>query len=327
LASRARDILWTLGASALRRSALRAGVALAYHRIGATTGSRERELVAPYGAELFEAELRLIAGSFRVVPPSRLYEEAGRRRRGEPFPLAITFDDDLPSHAGLASELLSRHGLPACFFVSGASLHEPREFWWEQLQRVVDGGLAKRELVAAVLGDSEAPDPRTPLVKVLSRRIQTMTGEPRARVEALLREAAGPPPASAGMRAADVAALAEAGFEIGFHTRRHPLLTALGDEELEAAMTDGRAELDELAGARVAAISYPHGRADGRVAAAARRAGFVAGFTGRPESVRPVGDPLLMGRVEPSYRSVRELRAQLGRALGTRPDAEPAPGP
>jgi peptidoglycan/xylan/chitin deacetylase (PgdA/CDA1 family) len=325
MASRAHDILRTLQASALRRTGLRAGVALAYHRIGATTGSRERQLVAAYGIDLFEAQLRALERNHRPVRPSELYEAVARRGRGEPFPVAITFDDDLDSHAGVAAELLARNGAPATFFLSGASLSAPREFWWEQLQRVVDAGRADRELVTAVLGDAEPARGGTPLVKLLSRRIQTMTRDQRGPVEALIDEAAGPPPPSAGMRAGDVAALAEAGFEIGFHTRRHEVLPLLGDDELDAALTEGRAELEELAGARVTAISYPHGRADERVAAAARRAGFEVGFTGRPESVRPAGDPLLQGRVEPSYRSSRELEGQLARALVTRPHAEVAP--
>lgn len=302
-----------------------AGVALAYHRIDTTTGSREHELVAPYGRDLFEAQLDLIEARYRAVPPARLREAALARRRGEPFPLAITFDDDLPSHAHLASEPLARRGLPAAFFLCGASLSEPYEFWWERLQRVVDSGRADRALVGAVLGEGEQPDAGRPLVKVLARRIQTMTGEPRARVETLLHDAAGPPAATAGMRAADVAALARTGFEIGFHTRRHLQMTLLGDGELDAALTDGRAELEELAGARVTAISYPHGLADARVAAAARRAGFEVGFTGRPESVRPTGDPLLQGRVEPSYRSAGELGQQLDRAIVTRPERARSP--
>jgi peptidoglycan/xylan/chitin deacetylase (PgdA/CDA1 family) len=319
--SRAHDILRRLRASALRRTRLRAGVALAYHRIGRETGSRERELVAPHGTALFEAQLRRIASRYRVVPPSQLQHATARRGRGEPYPLAITFDDDLPSHAGLAAELLARHGLPAAFFVSGASLSGPDEFWWERLQRVVDSGRAGPHLVEAVLGAGETPDDGTPLVKVLSRRIQILTGDERARVDALLTEAAGPPPASAGMRAADVVALAQGGFEVGFHTRRHEMLTELGDDELENAMTDGREELEALAGARIRAISYPHGRADARVAEAARRAGFEVGFTGRNESVRPSADPLLLGRVEPSFRSARHLETQLARAVITAPGA------
>lgn len=317
-------ILRSLEAAALRRTRAAAGVALAYHRIGPETGSRERELVAPHGIQLFDAELRMATRRYSVVPPSALLAAAARRRRREPFALAITFDDDLDSHAGFAAELLARQGLPACFFLSGASLSEPHEFWWEQLQRVVDTGRADRDLVGAVLDGGDAPDGRTPLVKVLSRRIQVMTGERRARVEALLRTLAGPPGPSAGMRAADVVALAEAGFEIGFHTRAHRLLTALGDDELASALGDGRGELEELAGRRITAISYPHGRADRRVADAARKAGFEVGFTGRHESVRRDSDPLLLGRVEPSFHSAADLERQLERALVTRPTAKVA---
>jgi peptidoglycan/xylan/chitin deacetylase (PgdA/CDA1 family) len=323
---RARNILRTLRASALRRSALRAGVAVVYHHIGETTGSRERELVPAHGRALFEAQLRQLAAGYRVVPPSQLHVAAAGRRRGEPFPVAITFDDDLPSHSRVAAPMLERHGLPAAFFLSGTSLTEPREFWWQQLQRLVDSDRADGALVGAVLA-GEPPEPGgAPLVKVLARRIQAMTPERRAGIEQLLERAAGPAPADAGLRAADVRVLASAGFEIGFHTVRHHVLPPLNDTNLAAALSAGREELEAVAGRPLTAISYPHGRANARVAGAARRAGFAAGFTGRPESVRPDGDPLLMGRVEPSFESASELETQLERALAIAPGRGGADG-
>ena len=56
----------------------------------------------------------------------------------------------------------------------------------------------------------------------------------------------------------------------------------------------------------------------------ARMAGFAAGFTGRHASVRPYSDPLLLGRVEPSFDSAADLEPQLARALVTRPTAKVA---
>ena len=57
--------------------------------------------------------------------------------RGEPFPLAITFDDDLRSHVELALPILPVAGAPATFFLTGASLQGPASFWWERLDRAL----------------------------------------------------------------------------------------------------------------------------------------------------------------------------------------------
>ena len=96
-----------------------------------------------------------------------------------------------------------------------------------------------------------------------------------------------------------IMALAAAPFEIAFHTLRHDRLTGLGDSDLQAAMTLGRRDLENLTGQRLATIGYPHGRADARVATAARQAGFDAGFTSRHTVVTPGEDPHLLGRFSP----------------------------
>ena len=295
------------------------GLAVVYHEIGDASGSRERELVPAHGAELFEAQLAHLAERYRIVPASRLWEAAAARRRGDPVPLAVTFDDDLPSHTRVAAPILARRGVGAAFFLNGASLEHPHEFWWQRLQRAVDSGGAGEELTSAVLGSAPAEPGDRPLVKVLARGIQGMGPHDRDALEPLLERAAGPPPRETGMRAEEVRELGLAGFEIGFHTVRHDVLPALDDPELALALRTGRDELERLAGRPLTLVSYPHGRGDARVADAARQAGYTAGFTGRPERVGAGGDPLLMGRIEPSYESVEELEGELERALRRAP--------
>jgi peptidoglycan/xylan/chitin deacetylase (PgdA/CDA1 family) len=130
-----------------------------------------------------------------------------------------------------------------------------------------------------------------------------------------LQEAVGELPADAGLRAAQVGELAAGGFEIGFHTRRHDFLPELGDDELAAAMSDGRDALERAAGTPAMAIAYPHGGFDERVTAAARAAGFESGFTTREEAVTGETDPLSMGRIEGSYDSLGHFALKVARAL------------
>ncbi|HEX8053090.1 MAG TPA: hypothetical protein VF517_08855, partial [Thermoleophilaceae bacterium] len=92
----------------LRRTALRAGVAVVYHGLAERPGDPARDVVPAHGAELFERQLAYLAARYRLVPASRLAAAERMRRRRDPFPLAVTFDDDLPSHAGLALTLLER---------------------------------------------------------------------------------------------------------------------------------------------------------------------------------------------------------------------------
>jgi peptidoglycan/xylan/chitin deacetylase (PgdA/CDA1 family) len=299
----------------LRRSGLRAGVALVYHRVGDPPGDRERELVPNHGTGLFEEQIRYLRRRYLLVAAADLHRAVKARRAGDPFPAAITFDDDLPSHRRVALPILERLHAPAAFFLCGASLHTPHAFWWELLQAVVDRGLADPELVALIRGRGRLKDGSRPLVKRLAGALEEMTPEDRAAVEEALRERLGSDLPATGMPGEDVGALAAAGFQIGFHTRRHMRLTNLDDETLTRELSVGVDALAALSGAAIESISYPHGKADGRVAARARSAGFALGFTGSPVGIGQHSDPLLLGRVEPSFNSTDELAAQLIRAL------------
>jgi peptidoglycan/xylan/chitin deacetylase (PgdA/CDA1 family) len=288
-----------LACLALRLTRLEAGVAVMYHRVGDPPGDYALELVPNLGTRMFDAQVRYLRRTFRLVPASELQDAVARRRRGQRFPAAITFDDDDAGHARVSAPILSRHGAPATFFLSGASLSAPFRFWWEVLQLAVDRGLHGRreDIHEAALAVQMAP---------------------RAEREAIvqqLEESVGPAPPDAGMPAELVRELVDAGFEIGFHTRRHEFLTILDEDALAKAMSDGREDLEALAGRPLEAIAYPHGGAEQREADAARPAGFRWGYTTRPMPVTPASDPLHLGRVECSFRSLGHFAVRLSRAL------------
>jgi len=96
------------------------------------------------------------------------------------------------------------------------------------------------------------------------------------------------------LSAEQLSALAEAGWEIGSHSRTHRLLSRLDDEELGAELSLSRAELAGIAGA-CTAISYPWGEVDPRVVDAARQAGYASG-TGLAGRYR-WDDPMVMPRI------------------------------
>jgi len=271
----------------------RAGVVLVYHRIGVVDGDPDRDLVAALGQTRFDGQLRHLARFYRPVAAEEIQRAAAERTRGGRFPVAVTFDDDLASHIELAAPALSRHRVPATFFLCGASFDGPRPFWWERLQRLADAGRlveAEREV---------APTVQRRSIHELALLVEEMAPEERSRFSARLAEL-DPGPLGAGLSADDVTGLAGAGFTIGFHTRRHGRLPDLDDVALAEALSEGRSELEQLAKAPIKLLAYPHGRADDRVARAAREAGFSTAFTGHAVPVTPSSNPLLLGRVEPS---------------------------
>ncbi len=76
---------------------------------------------------------------------------------------------------------------------------------------------------------------------------------------------------------AEIAALSDAGWEIGSHTRSHPDLRTLEDDALDAELAGSRADIEGRLGRPCRAIAYPYGHLDGRVIRAAERADYLAG--------------------------------------------------
>jgi len=284
-------------------------------------GDPERELVPPHEAGLFERQVHYVLRHYDVVSAEHLLEAVQARRRGQRFPVAITFDDDLACHEVLSLPILRKLGATATFFLSGASLDRPFSFHFERLQRAYDSGASDLPLV--VTGSQRAKEPTS--IHGLGLAMEQMPPAERDRSAERLLGRAGPDPEDAGIRRGQVRSLTEGGMTVGFHTYRHDSLTALSDEQLAEAMEVGRSELSEAASTPVDVIGYPHGRSDERVAAAARSAGFRTGFTTRRVPVTPSSNRLLLGRIGPSLRSVGALALELPLTLVTSETGRPTP--
>jgi peptidoglycan/xylan/chitin deacetylase (PgdA/CDA1 family) len=87
--------------------------------------------------------------------------------------------------------------------------------------------------------------------------------------------------------------LAEAGWEIGSHTRTHPHLTTLDDATLREELERSRTEVEERLGRACSTLAYPYGDHDERVVEAAGAAGYAAAGTlpARLHRERPLAWP------------------------------------
>jgi peptidoglycan/xylan/chitin deacetylase (PgdA/CDA1 family) len=121
----------------------------------------------------------------------------------------------------------------------------------------------------------------------------------------------------------EIRELAEAGWEIGSHTRTHPHLTRLEDGALANELVGSRERCEAEVGRPCLTIAYPYGDVDARVAAAAREAAYAAAAALPKRMTRP--SPCLWPRVGIWHRDggarfrlkvsprVRALRTALGR--------------
>ena len=296
--SAARRVLAAAHALRARWSTRRRALVLVYHQIDDDPGDPRTDLVPALSVEQLADQLRHLRRRYRLVKASELPAATGRRRIGQRLPVALTFDDDLLSHLETAAPTLRAASAPATFFLCGASLDSPFSFWWEDLQDLVDGGrlvpaaipLVPAEVVAAVETDGDG-------LRRLAFAIENLSPDERASVAEALRRARGEASSKVGLARSEVSALGRE-FEIGFHTRAHDLLPPLADPALADALEDKRGSLAAAAGRALELIAYPHGKADHRVADAARAAGYRLGFAGRSGEPPGEGDPLLIRRYE-----------------------------
>ncbi|WP_291299255.1 polysaccharide deacetylase family protein [Elioraea sp.] len=213
----------------------------------------------------FERILDLFARLYTVVDLAAVERAAHGGARLPPCPLLITFDDGWRDNAEFALPALEARGMAAVLFVASGFIGDARGFWQE---RVYDA-------VATRQGDAEA-----------NARIAALAAAGRDAREAALAALDERPLPRAMADATELASLAAGGVAIGGHGHSHTPLTEVDDAGAE--LTACRAALAALGlGDERPSFSFPHGRFDAGLVAAAQRAGFGLCFTSAAE-VTPV---------------------------------------
>jgi len=274
-----------LGATAVRRvvtaaaAVRRRRLVLVFHRI-IEEGDRSGGIVPAVPREVFRRQLEQILEVGDIVPLTSMLTETSVRARPR---FALTFDDDYVSHHDIALPILREQDVTATFFLAGRSLHGLGPHWFEKLDTLIlSRGVPD---VARRLGIPELD------TEALAKLCED---DPGLQQQIEVEDAS----VAQHLTADHITALADAGMTIGFHTLHHRLLTGLPDHAIDSAVTEGRADLEDVVGNRVDLFAYPHGKADDRIAERVRRAGYVAAWTGRPRAITRGDDPHLLGRWE-----------------------------
>lgn len=278
------------GIAAARRR--RRDLVLMYHRL-APGGARPHEVVPCVDPAIFRRQVQVLGDLGEIVPLRSLLQP---RTASDPVRFALTFDDDYASHLRHASPVLREVGAPATCFLSGRQLAGAGAYWWEVLEACIEeSGIAA---VAAALGLSPGP-PASLAAQAEGTQVSRR-----------LAERGSTTPAD-HLSHAQIAQLSDAGWTVGFHTVDHEVLPRLDDAGVHAALRAGVSDLADAAGQPVDLLGYPHGKADARVARAARSAGFRAAWTGDALPMRHSDDPFLLGRYEPGPLEVDAFAAMV----------------
>jgi peptidoglycan/xylan/chitin deacetylase (PgdA/CDA1 family) len=279
------------GVFGLARRALRRrhAVILTFHRFRGNGDGDRRGL----DVERLEAYMQYLARHYRVVSLGQLVAEL-QRDAVRPFTAAVTVDDGYRDVLTLAAPVFRRHGVPACVFAVSDFVDGRLWPWTEQYRFVLDrapaGPVEVEHRGSVHVVDVPAGD-RLALAEHWLARAKRMALDERDELLGALAEACGievpvePPPGSRPVGWQELRALAAEGFEVGAHTRTHPILSRLPAGALRAEIHACRERMEEALGRPVRFFAYPNGTGDDYtpvVLEAVRRAGYAAAVTAIP---------------------------------------------
>jgi peptidoglycan/xylan/chitin deacetylase (PgdA/CDA1 family) len=267
---------------------------LMYHRVAT-------EPVDPWGLAVsplnFQEQVEVLRRTRRPMPLRQFVDDfVGGSLAANA--VAITFDDGYLDNLVAAKPILAAYDAPATVFFVTGQLDGPKEFWWDELGRLVllASGSHTIELVIrgnairlSLDGDSGASSGWRAWSPPQSQRqeafaqiwsiCRSLEEEERGLVLAELRsrldQADLPPATSRAMSRSEAQTLAHDGLvTIGAHTVVHPMLTRLSANRRKSEIIESKVACETLIGERVGGFAYPYGELDGDLEDMVCSAGF-----------------------------------------------------
>jgi peptidoglycan/xylan/chitin deacetylase (PgdA/CDA1 family) len=247
--------------------------------------------------------------------------------------VVLTFDDGYADNLHNAKPLLERYNIPATVFSTTGFTDDRREFWWDELERLllqpgtlperlslnVNGNSYQWELGEAAHYSEDSfqrycrwrayadapPTPRHYLYRVLWKLLNSAAeGEQRKVLDELLRWAGAEPVGRSTHRSLspeEVTALARGELiEVGAHTVTHPALSTLSVASQQEEIQQSKVRLEEILDHPIASFAYPYGKREHYTTETVdivREAGFACACSNFAGLVERSTDPFQLPRV------------------------------
>jgi peptidoglycan/xylan/chitin deacetylase (PgdA/CDA1 family) len=298
-----------------------AAVILTYHRIADVDIDPQRLAIPP---SRFAEHVAALRERYTLMSAGSVFSLLAEGRKLPRNAVAITLDDGYADALSNALPILQVHDAPATVFVCSGFLGEIREFWWDELERVVlltpelperldiESGEFEfrrsvdaaqhmlpeaRELLSGWDFTKPVTHPRQQLYLDLAAAVEPLSSSRREEVLAQLRGQTGAP---ATVRAekrtlarSDLVELEASGLvEIGAHTINHARLGSLSLNEQREEIVGSKRALEAACGHVIGSFSYPygtHGAFNAETVELVREAGFIGACTTQLGSPLPWG--------------------------------------
>ena len=286
-----------------------------YHRICEVSSDPWELCVTPTH---FAEQLDYLSQNYQILPLRtlvRLLQNGQVPKRA----VVMTFDDGYADNLWNAKPLLERYSVPATVFVTSGYLGRDREFWWDDLERLIlltpnlpdrlelslKDSVYEWQLEEPAHGSLAGEEPHshsgTSLVDKAMQRDRVYSElhellrplvheEQEAAVEVLQSQiqpnGKGRPDYRA-LSSDEVFRLAEGGLvEIGSHSITHPALSVQPSEVQRQEMSGSKQQLETLLGRAVTTFSYPYGDTCDTTTRLAQEVGFDAACIANGKTVR-----------------------------------------
>lgn len=301
-----------------RASIAGSALVVAYHRVADLASDPQRLAV---GVEQFGEQMEVVSKSYNPMAAGELLELVARRKRIPSRSVVVTIDDGYSDALLMAKPILASCSVPASVFVSSDYLAGDKEFWWDEIERVVlcANALPSRLVIEAggtqftvdTATESRRDDQRETalewditqpatterqrlylqlrdlLLPLSATERESALASLRAqfRVERLVR------PTYRPLSASELRELADGELvEVGAHTKSHQMLAVRTQDEQQDEILGAKLALEEATGRPVRLFSYPYGSEDSYSEVTeriVREAGFLGAFTTRFGIVLP----------------------------------------
>jgi peptidoglycan/xylan/chitin deacetylase (PgdA/CDA1 family) len=341
---RAIEAMWRTARRARGRSDRKALILL-YHRVAKVNSDPWALAVTP---RHFAEHLEILQQSATPIKLQQLvqtsFDDLPERS------VIITFDDGYADNLYNAKPLLERYAIPATIFLTTGHIGYEREFWWDELDRLLlQPGTVPGTLHLSIGGNTyywelgeaahyseddsqrhrqwrirkDAPGARHQLYRSLCELLNPLREGERQKVLDELLSWAGAERASRPthrpLSLTEVVGLARGELiEVGAHTVTHPALSALPAASQREEIQGSKTWLEEILDRPVNSFAYPYGgRADytEETINIVREAGFASACSNFPGLTKGLTDPLQLPRVNSPNRNGETFNQWLSRWL------------
>lgn len=305
------------------------GLILLYHRIADPATDSFKLCVTP---QQFAEQMEVVRRYARPVHLSEAVTTIQSGKRPARM-IVVTFDDGYADNLHTARPVLERFDVPATIFVATGQIESGREFWWDELEKLL---LLPNELPAHLalkinnssyewsLGDfarytekdfdsfrawnffdADTPTPRHALYRELNELLRPLPdSEQQAALDELRFRANAPKslrPEVRTLTRQEIARLTDGNLiEVGAHTVTHPVLARHSLAAQQHEIERSRDTLTEILNCPVRNFAYPFGWQASytqETVSLVQRAGFTAACTTEPVAVTARTNPFRLPRL------------------------------